>query len=131
MYLRFITSFADEYNMTRTGVFQAAGYLRRNNDIHYYDKCYLNEVWEWFAQNLNAPAHFKARKPKKASHLSVCWFKNTANEHLGKMYEMIEILEKYDIMVTRIKRHNPGYIIYEDEFQVSSIPYKNDRVLTV
>jgi hypothetical protein len=43
------------------------------------------------------------------------------------MYEMKFVIEKYDIFVGVIKRENPGYIIFEDEVQVSTIPFKSDR----
>jgi hypothetical protein len=45
------------------------------------------------------------------------------------MYEMAGIIEKYDIFITVIKIENPGYIIYEDEFQVSTLPHKKDKNL--
>ncbi len=60
-------------------------------------------------------------------HISLSWFKHTATLHLQKMYEMIVILEKYDVIVTRVKRDRCGYIVYEDEYQVSSIPFRIDR----
>ena len=45
------------------------------------------------------------------------------------MYEMIQILDKYKIEVTVIKRKNPGYIVYEDEYQVSTLPHRKDKHL--
>lgn len=43
------------------------------------------------------------------------------------MYEVSRILEKYGIIVSVVKREDPGYIVYEDEYQVAAIPYREDR----
>ena len=69
---------------------------------------------------LNAPTRFSNAKRKNAANVSLSWFKSTATLHLQKMYEMKEIIERYGIVVTVIKRKNAGYIVYEDEYQVST-----------
>ena len=43
------------------------------------------------------------------------------------MQELAEILERYDFVVERLTTRNPGYIIYEDDHQISAIPFKSDR----
>ncbi len=47
------------------------------------------------------------------------------------MQELIEILEKYDLIVERLISKNPGYIVYEDEYQVSAVPFKANRYKVV
>jgi hypothetical protein len=41
------------------------------------------------------------------------------------------VLERYDLVVEIVKSNNPGYIVYEDEFQIAAIPYGKEmqRVL--
>lgn len=34
-----------------------------------------------------------------------------------------EVLERYDLIVDVVVSKNPGYVVYEDEFQVAAIPY--------
>ena len=127
MYLRFITRFSDGCDEECTGVFQAACYLRHSDIMYHYDKEHLDEVWAWFSRNLRAPHRFNRSRRRNARNISLSWFKCTAGEHLQMMYEMIAILEKYDITVWRVKAHRPGYIIYEDEYQVSGIPYREHK----
>jgi hypothetical protein len=43
------------------------------------------------------------------------------------MQEFIKIAEQYDIVIERIISKNPGYVVYEDEHQVSAVPFKDDR----
>lgn len=33
------------------------------------------------------------------------------------------MLERYDLIVDVVVSKNPGYVVYEDEFQVAAIPY--------
>ena len=131
MFIRFIMQFQNEYDEIETGVFQASAYLRDRSGILYdYDKKHLTEIRDWFNANLSAPDRFSNAKRKNPANVSLSWFKSTAIEHLARMYEMKEIFERYERLVTVIKRENPGYIVYEDEFQVSTIPHKQDKRIT-
>lgn len=53
----------------------------------------------------------------------MCWFKATATEHIAKMREMSCILEQNGFYVRVIKAQRPGYIVYEDEYQVVAEPF--------
>jgi hypothetical protein len=130
MYIRFIAEFKNDSGETETGVFQAAGFLRESNKVYDYDKKYLLEIRDWFNYHLEKPSRFNKSKRKNAQNISLSWFKSTATAHLQKMYEMKQILDKYDIEVTVIKRKNPGYIIYEDDYQISSLPHGKDKHIT-
>jgi len=129
MFIRFITEFKNENDEIDTGVFRAAAYLYRSEIVYDYDKKHLLEIRDWFNSNLDAPDRFSKSRRSNAANVSLSWFKSAATNHLKKMYEMKEILEKYDILITVIKRENPGYIIYEDDFQVSTLPHKKDKRL--
>ncbi|OSZ82756.1 hypothetical protein CAP35_05695 [Chitinophagaceae bacterium IBVUCB1] len=129
MFIRFITEFKNEYDEIETGVFQAVGYLCRTDVMYDYDKKHLMEIRGWFNANLEKPTRFSKSLKKNAPKVSLAWFKSTATEHLKRMYEMKVIIEKYDITVLVIKRENPGYIVYEDDFQVSTLPHKDDKHL--
>jgi len=53
----------------------------------------------------------------------VCWFKDTAKEHIAKAREMSCILGQNNIHVRVIKTQRPGYVVYEDEYQVVAEPF--------
>ena len=53
----------------------------------------------------------------------MCWFKPKAKGHLAKIREMSCILEQNGVYVRVIKAQQPGYIVYEDEFQVVAEPF--------
>lgn len=127
MYLRFITQFKNEHDKKETGIFQALEFLRLSAHTFDYDKEHLKKIKEWFNINLDRPDRFSKSKSKNTANVSLSWFKSSATEHLQIMYQMKEILERYDIRVEVIKRENPGYIIYEDNYQVSTIPHRADK----
>ena len=129
MFIRFITEFINEENVTETGVFQAAGFLCNSETVYDYDKRLLMELRSWFSDNLEKPTKFNKAKRKNAENISLSWFKSSATDHLKRMYEMKQVLEKYDLVVNVVTRDNPGYIIYEDEYQVSTLPHGKDKHL--
>ena len=129
MYIRFLAEFKNDNDETDTGIFQAAAFLRRSHKTYDYDKQFLLEIRDWFNLHLEKPDRFNKAKRKNAQNVSLSWFKSTATVHLQKMYEMKQILDKYDIEVTEIMRENPGYIIYEDDYQVSTLPHGKDKHL--
>ena len=53
----------------------------------------------------------------------MCWFKASATVHLAKVREMSYIVEQNDEYVRVIKTRCPGYIVYEDEYQVVAEPF--------
>ncbi len=127
MYIRFITRFKNEKNQLETGIFSAAEFLRVGDLIFEYDKKNLEQLVKWFSLNLKKPDRLSNSTRKNPANVSLSWFKSSATEHLKQMYAIKEILEKYEMQVDVIKRTNPGYIIYEDDFQISTIPHRADK----
>jgi len=127
MYLRFTTQFINPYGELETGLFTALKYLRddysltKDEDINK-----LKELTGWFNRNLEKPTKFSNGTSKYNENVSLSWFKDSAKEHIRKIQEFIEIAERYDIIVERVASKNPGYIVFEDEYQVSAVPFKTD-----
>jgi hypothetical protein len=128
VYLRFITQFINPYGELETGIFIALKFLR---DDHFLtqddDISELKKLSVWFNQNLEKPTRFSNGTSKYNADISLSWFKDSAKEHIKKIQELIEIAERYDIIVERVASKNPGYIVFEDEYQVSAVPFKTNR----
>jgi len=127
MYLRFISSYTNEWDEPSTGVFQALGHLIRDEDVFEYDRVRLKEIRTWFNVHLERPTKFNKTSNKNKSYVAISWFKDTAIEHLERMYDLIPIYENYDLRIETIKRGNPGYVVFEDEFQISTIPFGKEK----
>ncbi|MDB5136809.1 MAG: hypothetical protein JWP37_3412 [Mucilaginibacter sp.] len=128
MYLRFTTQFINAYGELETGIFMALKYLR---DVHSLTKDkdinQLKELSGWFNRNLEKPTRFSKGTSKLNTNVSLSWFKDSAKEHIKKIQDLIDIAEQYDIIIDRIASKNPGYIVFEDEYQISAVPFKTDR----
>lgn len=127
MFIRFITTYIDADGNTQTGVFQAAAYIRNHPQTRTEDVYILEELRGWFNWYLTAPDQFTKRKTSKETGTALSWYRDTASEHISKMYELARICESYGIIFQTVKRIDPGYIVYEDEYQVAAIPYRADR----
>ena len=55
----------------------------------------------------------------------ISWFKPTASEQIKRMHGLVAILEEFGHHVTMIKVRNPGYIVYEDDYQVVAEPFSD------
>jgi len=62
MFLRFVTSDLDEESHQELGVFHAAGNLRDSGLLSEHDEETLQEIRDWFSDNLEKPARFMNAK---------------------------------------------------------------------
>jgi hypothetical protein len=108
-------------------VFQALGYLRRDSDTNPSDIEKLLALRDWFDIYLEPPDQFTKRRTHRDSGTAVSWYRDSATEYISRMYAMAQIFENYGIVVDLVRRADPGYIVYEDEYQVTAIPYREDR----
>ena len=110
------------------GIFMALKYLREDYSLtNDEDIIKLKELTIWFSKNLEKPARLSNGTSKHNANNSLSWFRDTASDHLKRMQSFIKIAEKYDIVIERMISKNPGYVVYEDEHQVSAVPFKNNR----
>jgi hypothetical protein len=125
MLIRFVVLSIDEDSLRETGVFQAVYHLRDQGKLHDYEESLLQEVRHWFNAHLKKPARFTTSKPpyyRKQSR-AISWFKESAVEHIAKVRQLAGILEAHDISTRMIKTDKPGYVVYEDEYQVVAEPF--------
>jgi hypothetical protein len=125
MFLRFVTKEMHDESHQDLGVFHAAGKLRDSGSLSAAEEARLQEIRDWFNNHLEKPTRFTSAKPPyyRKRQNGISWFKDSAQEHIGRMSEMIMLLEHHDVPVRMIKTSRPGYVVYEDEFQVVAVPF--------
>ena len=123
MYIRFVINDKDEDSQKRLGIFHALRYLRDDGKLSSYEEEHMNEIVQWFADNLEKPTRFSKAKTKNPANKAISWFKDSAAEYISKMREIASVLRAYGIQVDMIKTERPGYIVYEDEYQVTAEPF--------
>lgn len=130
MYLRFVLPTTNAESGVNEGVFAAAYDLRENGGVSGTSLEELSALLSWFSANLVIPKRFNRTKSKghyRRSTKGISWFKPSATEHLSKMHRIVAILEDNGHHPNMIKIKNPGYIVYEDEFQVVAEPF-NEKI---
>lgn len=80
----------------------------------------LNDLRGWFSENLEKPTSFGRAKVRRG----ICWFKTAATEHISRIWEMVRILERNGIYVKKIRTDKPGYVVYEDDWQLVAEPFR-------
>jgi hypothetical protein len=119
-YVRFVISCKDEDSHVEQGIFQAAAQALEWQTITGPDADELNKLRGWFSENLEKPTSFGRGKLR----LGICWFKTNSTEHISRIGEMVHILERNSIGVKKIRTDRPGYVIYEDEWQLVAEPFR-------
>lgn len=119
-YIRFVIGQKDEDSHVEQGIFQAAARAIEWEAITGPDADELNHLRDWFNENLEKPNSFGRGK----LNLGICWFKVDASEHVNRIWQMIRTLERHGIYVEKIKTDKPGYLIYEDDWQVVAEPFR-------
>jgi hypothetical protein len=123
VFIRFVVDDIDRSSGKRSGVFQAAYALRDSGRLPEYDEARLADGLRWFARNLRKPTRLtRSRRPHREAQ-AICWFKRGAFEHIERVHEMRHLLEAYGIPVDTIASRRPGYIVYEDAFQIAAYPF--------
>jgi len=119
-YVRFVVGRKDEDSHVEQGIFQAVGLALEWQNITGSDAAELEELRAWFSDNLEKPTSFGRDKLR----LGICWFKTGATEHISRIWEMVRILERNGIYVKKIRTDRPGYVVYEDEWQLVAEPFR-------
>jgi hypothetical protein len=119
-YIRIVIGRKDEESHVEQGIFQAVAQAVEWQNITSSNADELNELRAWFNKNLEKPTLFGRNKLR----LGICWFKTGSTEHISRIWEMVHILERNGIYVKKIRTDKPGYVIYEDEWQLAAEPFR-------
>jgi hypothetical protein len=125
MYLRFVVAKKDQESARELGIFQAFAHLRDVGELYSYEEEQHDRIRRWFNEHLERPTRFTASKPPfyRKPHRAICWFKDSARDHLGWAWSMVAILQYHQIPVRMLKSERVGYVVYEDEYQIVAEPF--------
>jgi hypothetical protein len=125
MFLRFATTRVHEDSCKPEGVFAAAYSLVRSDELTPDERKSVREIQIWFNKNLpHPPSNFSARR-------AIFWFKSSAEESLGKIWELVHLLRHYGYHVEVHKCRMLANICYEDDLQVAAYPSERDGKITI
>jgi hypothetical protein len=122
-FIRFVVHEIDEDSQRRRGLFHAAYALRDSGTMAVYDEERLASALRWFAVHLQKPRRFtRSARPHRRAQ-AICWFKSGARTHLARIREVQHLVDGYGVRVEMITSRRPGYVVYEDAFQVAACPF--------
>ena len=124
-YVRFVIGRKDEDSHVEQGIFRAAGQALEWQNVTGSDAEELKELRAWFSENLEKPSWSFGRDTLR---LGICWFKTDATEHISRIWQMAQILERNGIYIKKIRTDKPGYVIYEDEWQLVAEPFRKAKM---
>jgi len=107
------------------GLFQALADLRRYGHLDEQRDQEYEAIRQWFNDNLERPERLSPSKRHNGKAQAISWFKNTAVSHIAKMREFEQLLARFDVGVELLRTGRPGYIPYEDEYQVAAYPFSD------
>ena len=127
MYLRYRAKY---YNHSTEnlefGFFWAAEYLKNHCTLNLEDRNKLEDLIKWFDNHLPIPDYYQKKKNRQASKSATSWFKDSSDKYISRMNELSNILEMNNVDIERINSKKLlGKKIYEDEYQVTILPYRD------
>lgn len=123
MYVRFIVHQRDESSDAPGGVFTAIYDLVDRGELLPHELAWFREMEGWFNEHLKRPARLAWSRRPNAPRRALSWFKASATAHVTRMRELVALLEHKDVAVREVRSERPGYIVFEDAFQVAAIPF--------
>jgi hypothetical protein len=126
-FVRFVVSEIDEDSGQRQGLFQALSRLQEEGRLLPHEMQQWEEVYDWFRKNLDAPARFTRSSRPHARAVAISWFKDTAAEHIRRIRALVSILRDHGVSCEVIQTRRPGYVVFEDEYQVVAEPFRETQ----
>ncbi len=124
MFVRFVIHKNDRESGRRQGLFQAMSDLEHEGVLLSHEQEAYDEIYGWFRKHLKKPRSFTRSSKPHAKNVALSWFKDSALEHITRMYALAQILQAHGIVVETLRSERPGYVVYDDEFQVAAEPFK-------
>ena len=124
--LRFVIQLDHPDSGVPEGLFWTASELRDHPHTETYHSEKLAEILSWFDVHLKRPTRFNRTNSKARFHRAtkgISWLKAEAHEHIAVMREMAVIMGEYGHIVDQLETDRPGYIVYEDRYQIVAEPF--------
>ncbi len=124
MFVRFVVGTDAENPAWLTGIFTEARLLSDRGEVFDYEAERLEAIFDWFNEHLPCPPFGKKLKAGEWTRHAVAWFRAEAKRPIGRMWDIVAILEEHGVAVRMVTTEKPGRIVYEDEYQVvAETPY--------
>nr|WP_070960257.1 hypothetical protein [Hyphomonas sp. Mor2] len=118
-YLRFQSLQRCYHLPTRGGIFRTAYTVRDAEDTRAHDADAINHHLDWFVTHLKIP------RESDWNYRAIFWFKDSAREPIDHIWAMKHLLKANGYWIDVVKTQRPGRIIYEDDWQIAAVPWRD------
>ena len=122
-FIRFVSAEASEDSGALEGLFQAAYRMRETGAFPPHVVEELTKELGWFESHLSRPIVYRPRGVDKRR--AICWFKETAVEHVQRAQRLAAILRRHGMEVRQLRTQTPGRLVHEDVQQVMAVPFRD------
>ncbi len=127
MFVRFVVDEIDEYSGVELGIFQAMYRLWRAGKLNRAEEAWWGDVRAWFNLKLDEPDRLARSHRTGAEACAISWFKVSAKEHIRRAREVVALLAEHHVHSRMLRSSRPGYVVYEDDFQVTAEPFRPEH----
>lgn len=78
-------------------------------------------------RHLPFPDRFSRSGRHHACGEAVCSFRDSAARYIRKVRELATMLEQHGLSVEMLRTSKPGYVLYEDAYQIVAVPFRETR----
>ena len=117
-YVRFVVGGSQKKAESQHGILAELSYLQDSDKLTESERIFCQNFFDWLNELMPEPPFER----KKWSTEAVSWLKNHQTDLIARFREICFFLEEKDIMTSIVYSSNPGMILYEDDFQIVSIP---------
>ena len=126
VYVRFVIEEIDENSGVNRGIFQAMFRLWRTGALALHEEVWWAEIRTWLNSEFAEPDRLARSRRSGAQACAISWFKSSALSHIARAREVAALLNAHDIATRMISIDRPGYVVYEDDFQVAAEPFRSE-----
>ncbi|HEY7312369.1 MAG TPA: hypothetical protein VH643_23600 [Gemmataceae bacterium] len=127
MFIRFVVPSRHQVSQCLTGIFYAACWLYDRGEMSENEQHSCDDILSWFNHHLPFPDRFSRSGRRHACGKGICWFKDSAARYIRKVRELATMLEQHGISVEMLRTSKPGFIVYEDSYQIVAVPFRETR----
>lgn len=123
-FIRFVVGADDEDADRLDGLFVMSRQLRDRGRLEPHEVEWLDQIYEWFNDQLPCPPFSRCRYPTDA----VSWFRASAQRFVGRMWDLAALLREHGEPVRMLKTESPGTIIFLDDYQIVARPWRRRKL---
>jgi hypothetical protein len=127
MYLRFAGTELDPRTGRAEGLLTIVYDLRDSGELNTADDTQLQEHLHWIQTTVPIPTRFsRGRHVNHKETHGLSWAKCEARELVRHLYALADIAGRYDRTIEAIRSERPGYVVYEDAWQIVAEPFNGE-----